>query len=217
MGEVEIVSSQKTIIIHSNILLYGYQSSQALAYQVADEIETMWNEANGSVQLLQHNMQVVFKIRGYYWPTVVKKNIAQNVNARNNYFRIEEEHEGNISFVDAVGSNTGYWLLKNLYSGSTTAAHEYGHTIGLLHPNNLDLRTQGIPGIMYPRGTYVDAQYQYDPTKPAGEEGGFMHPMHRKVKQADIDLLNIPSLNFNSDGMAVIGQFTNIHHPNYGR
>ena len=65
-----------------------------------------------------------------------------------------------------VGCNTGYFKLENLYKGSTTAAHEYGHTLGLQHPADLDLRGKGIPGIMYPRGTLVDPQFQYDLQNP---------------------------------------------------
>src|SRR5690348_11604677 len=81
--------------------------------------------------------------------------------------------------------------LEKLYEGSTTAAHEYGHTLGLEHPKDLDLRGKGVPGIMYPRGTLVDPQFQYDPSKPAGVTGGTMHPMCRKVFQQDIENLKL--------------------------
>jgi hypothetical protein len=64
---------------------------------------------------------------------------------------------------------------------------------------------------MYPRGTLVDPQYQYDPAKPAGVTGGTMHPMHRKVKQEDIENIRWNRLRF-INGKAVIGAFTNIYH-----
>ena len=102
-------------------------------------------------------------------------------------------------------------MLENLYPGSTTAAHEYGHTIGLDHPPQLDIRGQGVPGIMYPRGTLVDAPYQYDPTKPAGVTGGTMHPMHRRVQWEDIVNLKLHKLKFENN-RALLGTFTNIYH-----
>ena len=79
---------------------------------------------------------------------------------------------------------------------------------------DVDYRGKGIPGIMYPRGTLVDAQYQYDPTKPAGTTGGTMHPMYRKVFNEDINSLPWEKLNFKNK-KATIGGFTNIYHSNH--
>ena len=159
-------------------------------------------------------MDVQFNISAEIKREVSELEVLQNTDPRNNYFRIEGFAHGNISFVDGLGCNTGYFLLENLYKGSTTAAHEYGHTLGLDHPKHLDIRGQGVPGIMYPRGTLVDAQYQYDPTKPAGVTGGTMHPMHRRVKQEDISNLNLHKRWFER-GNAVIGEFTNVFHWNH--
>jgi hypothetical protein len=137
--------------------------------------------------------------------------IYSNTDPRNNYFRIEEYAHGNISFVDGLGCNSGYFKLENLYAGSTTAAHEYGHTLGLEHPDNIDHRGKGSPGIMYPRGTLVDPQFQYDPSVPAGVKGGTIHPMYRRVLAEDITSLNWDKLNF-TNKKAVIGNFTNVYH-----
>jgi hypothetical protein len=75
----------------------------------------------------------------------------------------------------------------------------------------LDIRGKGVPGIMYPRGTLVDPQYQYDPSRPAGVTGGTMHPMYRKVLPSDIHLLRINKLRF-SNNRAIIGEFSNVYH-----
>jgi hypothetical protein len=164
--------------------------------------------------LANESFQVEFKITAETKENISELEVLQNVNPRNNYFRIEEFVHGSISFVDGLGCNSGYFLLENLYKGSTTAAHEYGHTLGLEHPRILDIRGTGVPGIMYPRGTLVDPEYQYDPTIPAGQKGGTMHPMYRKVKQDDIENIKLHKLNF-ENGKAVIGEFTNVYHWNH--
>ena len=138
--------------------------------------------------------------------------VFENTNTRNNYFRIEEFATGNISFVDGINSNTGYFKLENLLNNSSTAAHEFGHTIGLDHPHHLDIRGQGTPGIMYPRGTLVDPQFQYYPEVAAGEKGGTLNPFTRKVLQTDIDDINLNKLNFDDKGFAMLGDFTSIWH-----
>jgi len=212
MGEAEIKTAQ--VIIHSHIICYGNAATDDLSQQIQQEIETMWNEPEAAVLINGHRYLVKFCITSQYNTDITELEILQNTNPRNNYFRIEEYAQGNISFVDGLGCNTGYFKLENLYLGSTTAAHEYGHTLGLDHPQNMDIRGRGVPGIMYPRGTLVDPQFQYDPTKPAGVTGGTMHPMYRRVKFADIDNINLNKARF-VGGSAIIGEFTNVYHRNH--
>jgi hypothetical protein len=176
----------------------------------------MWNEAQGRIVIDNDSFLVEFTITAEANPSITEWEVLQNVDPRNNYFRIEEFVHGSISFVDGLGCNSGYFLLENLYKGSTTAAHEYGHTLGLDHPKHLDIRGQGVPGIMYPRGTLVDPEYQYDPTVQAGLKGGTMHPMFRKVKQEDIQQLKLHRLSFENN-KAIIGEFTNIFHWNHSQ
>lgn len=214
MGTVEVIGSNRQIMIASHIITYGNASSPDITAQIRDEMETMWNEAQGRVMIDNETFLVQFRITAESKPGITELEVLQNVDPRNNYFRIEEFVHGRISFVDGLGCNSGYFLLENLYKGSTTAAHEYGHTLGLEHPRNLDIRGTGIPGIMYPRGTLVDPEYQYDPSIPAGQKGGTMHPMFRRVKQEDIDNLKLNRLGFESN-KAIIGEFTNIFHWNH--
>jgi hypothetical protein len=211
MGEIELDSFEKKLVVNSHIITYGHAATTELAEQIRDEIETMWNEPQGLVHLYSTPVRVQFKITAELKPHISDLEIYQNIDPRNNYFRIEEFAAGNISFVDGINCNSGFFLLENLYKGSTTAAHEYGHTIGLDHPQDLDLRGKGVPGIMYPRGTLVDPQFQYEPTKPAGAKGGTMHPMHRKVLQEDIANLKLHKLRFQNN-RAILGEFTNIFH-----
>lgn len=211
MGEAELHSTNKQLIIHSHIITYGNAADIVVTERIRDEIETMWNQPQAMITITHSSFLVLFRITAEVRKDITELEVLQNLNPRNNYFRIEEYAQGNISFVDGLGCNTGYFKLENLYEGSTTAAHEYGHTLGLDHPTHLDIRGQGVPGIMYPRGTLVDPPFQYDPTKPAGVAGGTMHPMYRKVKQQDIEQLQLHKLNFRNN-KAIVGDFTNIYH-----
>jgi hypothetical protein len=210
MGEVEI-DNNRQLYIHSHIITYGHAATPELTEQIRDEIETMWNEPQASISIQSTSLIVRFKITAEFRQHIFDIDVYQNTDPRNNYFRIEEFALGNISFVDGINCNSGFFKLENLYKGSTTAAHEYGHTIGLDHPVDLDIRGRGIPGIMYPRGTLVDPQFQYDPSKPAGVTGGTMHPMHRKVLPQDIAHLKLHKLKFRSN-RAILGEFTNVYH-----
>jgi hypothetical protein len=174
----------------------------------------MWNEPKGRIKIRGTLYLVTFLITAEWKRSIVDAEVLANTSPRNNYFRIEEYANGNISFVDGLGCNSGYFKIENLYAGSTTAAHEYGHTLGLDHPINCDYRGKGVPGIMYPRGTLVDPQFQYDPSKPAGLPGGTMHPMYRKVFAEDIAALKLENLRFKNE-KAIVGDFTNVYHESH--
>jgi len=213
MGSVELNAGRDILIIHSHLIIYGNAATETITSLLREEIETMWNEPNGTVLIDDKITNVSFRISAEYRPEIADREIIENMDPRNNYFRIEEYAMGNISFVDGLGCNTGYFKLDNLYKGSTTAAHEYGHTLGLEHPRDLDIRGEGIPGIMYPRGTLVDAQFQYNPAGLAGDSnnGGTMNPIHRRVRQRDIELLNLHRLDYNNN-RAILGEFSSVWH-----
>jgi hypothetical protein len=211
MGEAQIHTNTGMITIRSHIITYGNAANELITAQMRTEIEDMWNEPQSHIYIDAAHYKLVFIISAEVKKDIDQLEVLSNVDPRNNYFRIEKFVHGDISFVDGLGCNTGYFKLDNLYKGSTTAAHEYGHTLGLDHPKYLDIRGQGVPGIMYPRGTLVDSPFQYDPTIPAGAKGGTMHPIYRRVKEADIQNLKLHKLHF-INGRAVVGGFTNIYH-----
>jgi hypothetical protein len=214
VGEVEINENKGAVTIFSHIVTYGNEAGVTVTEQLRDEIETMWNEPGAHIWWQDRHYRVLFRITAEAKEKITELEVISNTDPRNNYFRIEKFVHGDISFVDGLGCNTGYFKLDNLYKGSTTAAHEYGHTLGLPHPKNMDIRGHGRPGIMYPRGTLVDASYQYDPSMPAGVTGGTLHPMHRKVLPEDIEALKLTRLVYRN-GRAVIGEFTNVYHWNH--
>ena len=212
MGSAEIEGLQLTV--YSHLITYGNAASPELTELMREEIESMWNEPAANLKFDESLYEVRFKITASFRPAIIDIDIYENLDPRNNYIRVEEFALGNISFVDGLGCNSGYFKLDNLYKGSTTAAHEYGHTLGLEHPSDLDIRGKGIPGIMYPRGTLVDPQFQYEPDKAAGTKGGTLYPIYRKVLQTDIDNLSLQHLQF-KNGKTILGEFTNVWHPDH--
>ena len=219
MGEAELQINNRQLIIHSVLIFYGDAADETLSGQIAKDIADHWNEAKARLQLKNIWYDVRFDIKGVWDKLLTPLMVYENTDPRNNYFRIEEFVMGNISFVDGINSNTGYFKLENLLNNSTTAAHEYGHTIGLEHPEVLDIRGKGAPGIMYPRGTLVDPQFQYYPEVMPGEKGGTLNPFMRKVLEQDIADLKLQKLGFNDKNLAIVGDFTSMwhdkHHPDF--
>ena len=210
MGTIEIDTSLKIITVSANIICYGNAADFDIARQIADEIETMWSEPNARVELYNRTYVVRFNTKAQFNSLIQPRIITENQNPKNNFFRIEEYSKINISCVDAIGSNTGYFLGANLYKGSTTAAHEFGHSMGLWHPTDLNIIRKGRPSIMFPRGTLVDQEFQNDVNAEPGGPGGTLNPQNRKVMQADIDNLKLDKL-IEKD-IFVIGKMTNKYH-----
>ena len=210
MGIIELDTDAKIIFIKSTIITYGNSATYELTQQICDEIENMWNEPNGVVEINNTNYTVRFMIDAQYNSLIAPETILQNENPKNNYIRIEAFSKINISFVDGIGSNTGYFLTDNLYLNSTSAAHEYGHTLGLVHPAELNIIGKGRPSIMYPRGTLVNPEFQYDVNAIPAQNGGTLYPIHRRVMQIDID--NLQLKNKIENDIFVIGKFSNKFH-----
>jgi hypothetical protein len=212
MGEAELLLHKNQLIINAVIFIYGDAANDDIATFIAADIAHFWNGAQGRVRIKNQSLNVHFNIEGIWSKSLEPEMVYENTNPRNNYFRVEEYASGNISFVDGLNSNTGYFKLDNLLNNSTTAAHEFGHTIGLDHPGDLDIRGKGTPGIMYPRGTIVDTIYQYDPAAAPATNGGTINPFTRKVLQHDIDNLRLNKLNFDQYGFATVGGFSSLWH-----
>lgn len=215
MGTVQLLHQQQILLIRSVFFFYGNEATDVLSQQIATDIQQHWNEPQAIISINKKEWLVRFQIEGFCKKEISPDEVWYNTDPANNYFRIEATSPTHISFVDGLGSNTGYFKLDNLLQTSTTAAHEYGHTLGLEHPEELDIRGVDMPGIMYPRGTICDPHFQYDASKAPGETGGTLNPHHRKVLADDIHDLKLHKLRFDTKGFAVLGDFTSIYHPFY--
>jgi len=227
-GEVSIDKEKKTITVSSHYVFYGAGGSADQAKQSAKDIQSQWNGANAKVTIDGVEYSVSFAVTGEYKSDLKQDEVEKNTDIKNNYIKVVESGI-DVSYMDppvSGGSNTGVWLKKNIDGANTsTEAHEGGHGMGAVkgtsdgHPADTDLRGKGQAGIMYPRGTAVDAQYTYDPTKGAstidpttGARANTMNPAKRQANQGDVNFLGIGKLPFNSSGKANLGAMTNTYH-----
>ena len=225
-GEITIDKNSRTLTISSKLMFYGNSANSELAKQSATDIQNAWNEAAGKVTIKGVEYNIKFEISGSYMPDLTASDLTSNNDIKNNYIRVEDSGEP-ISYYH-INGNTGLFLTNNISKeGSTTEPHEYGHGIGLWpgtadgHPANTDLRgNSSPPGIMYPRGTAVDAPFTWNPENGAtnidpikGTRTNTMNPESRKVNQTDINMLSLDKLKF-INGKADLGRLTNIYIPN---
>lgn len=212
MSALAIINADKLEIrISSRLFLYGNEANAILGQKIVNEIVSMWNEPNYKYKIGQLDYNVVFEaafvvVEGMDIVPLCKN----NSDFRNNFIRIEKSNKSERSMMGfGLGENSGHWLSTDNLGDSTTAAHEYGHALGLPHPSVLDYRGTGIPPIMAPRGTLVDANYQWEPSAKAGEFGGTMKPIHRKVANHEIEAI-VSKFDFDKGTVFEIGKITNL-------
>jgi hypothetical protein len=199
-----------SLIVKAHIYIYGNEASDELALKIKEEINTFWNAPKAEFTIEGKPAKVIFDIqvshKGLKW---VAENMKENSDFEVNFVRIEKTNKSARSMMGyGLGENSGHWLITDQLGESTTASHEFGHALGLPHPEILDYRGTGIPPIMAPRGTLVDAMFQWNPLVEAGTTGGTMKPIYRRVRPDEVwDVLK--HLKFNDEGQAEIGKLTN--------
>src|SRR5690349_12871257 len=111
MGEAELNKKSGELIIRSVSFFYGDATTPALASQIASDIQTHWNEPHSSIIIDDRSYVVRFEITGFSEPNLKPETVWYNDNPQFNFFRLEEFAVGDISFVDAIGCNTGYFKI----------------------------------------------------------------------------------------------------------
>jgi hypothetical protein len=213
--------TEQTITIVTELYLYGSIATQDLADRIANNIARLWNGPEVILQLDEVEYAIHFQVAGFYTDSP-RPLLRANQDFKKFFIRLEAQTDnplGGISYMDGLHCNTGFFRLDNVaYEGATTEAHEIGHGWGLVpgtpdgHPINLNLIGKGQPGIMYPRGTLVDRQYQWNPTVGPGEYGGTLKPDKRVVTVDDVAMLGLDALPYDPQGRGFLGGLTNILH-----
>ena len=206
-----LVLGMNQIEIESRLYLYGSQATDGNGISIVEEIERMYNEPEVFVFTQNRRMKVIFKVS--YEVISINEAIllsSKNTDFRNNFIRIESKNVLTRSFMGfGLGDNAGHWVTSDQLGISTTAAHEFGHGLGLDHPIFNDYRGTNLPPpIMAPRGSLVDPQYQWSPLAKAGEFGGTMNPIHRKVTVQEVEMV-IRDLSFEQFENNLIGRISN--------
>lgn len=219
MSAVAIVNKESSqIVIKARLVLYGKYAENELGQKIVDEINQMWNQPEARMQLVNHTFDIIFMVDYTCLPqNEVLKLALENNDFTINFIRIEDKNLAERSMMGfGLGENSGHWLITDQLGESTTAAHEFGHALGLPHPDQLDFRFTGMPPIMAPRGTIVDAEYQWNPLAEPGVFGGTMRPIFRRVR-ADEVLDILKNVDLNQTETYNIGKLTNILFDEIGR
>ncbi|MCP9762562.1 hypothetical protein [Lacihabitans soyangensis] len=219
MSAVAIINPETSqISIEAELVFYGKYATEDLAQKIVLEINQMWNEPNAKLQLGSTLFDIVFDIKyTCLGNSEVLSKVLNNTEYAVNFIRIEDKNIAERSMMGfGLGENSGHWLITDQLGESTTAAHEFGHALGLPHPEQLDYRFSGNPPIMAPRGTIVDADFQWNPLAEAGAFGGTMRPIFRRVRSSEV-LLVLRGLNPENLGILKIGKLTNQLFDEIGR
>ncbi len=200
------------ICIRAVIVCYGTYAEPEICAAIEEEINGMWNTPLVVWEHAGRLYKVRFEIRAACRSVEeARESLGSNTSPLYNYVRIEEKNSVERSMMGrGLGQNSGHWLRSDELGKSTTAAHEFGHALGLPHPHRLDYRGTGYPPIMAPRGTLVDAEYQWNPQARAGEFGGTMKPVHRRVSADEVrEVLNRAVWNGSN---FIIGEISNTFY-----
>ncbi len=219
MSAIVVFDDEKqSVIIKGKIYFYGTYAENNLGFKIVSEINNFWNAPEVSFTRNGKSYSVSFQISQESVDletaaTLMKSNTSYEVN----FVRIEDKNVTERSMMGyGMGENSGHWIITDKLGESTTAAHEFGHALGLPHPDEVDFRNTGLPPIMAPRGTIVDAIYQWNPLADAGMPGGTMMPRHRRVRAEEVEAV-LAQMIYVDENTSKIGKITNYFFDESGQ
>ncbi|MEL7195115.1 MAG: RHS repeat-associated core domain-containing protein [Bacteroidota bacterium] len=203
-GVVSIDEETGVATVKSHIVFYGVGADEGLATSTAQGIQDQWNSSGGTVTINGEEYELQFEVTGEYREDITQEEISSNTDLTNNYINVvldkndlKSSWQGiRSTSMDRIGGNTGTWLRSDFEDpNTTTASHEFGHGWNLRHPDKWDMRGEGQPSMMHPRGTPVDAEFTRDPKQGPtrisnlGVATNTMDPNKRRVTGMDISAL----------------------------
>ncbi len=172
------------------------------AHASAAEISRLWNESGAPVWYNGRKYRTRFIIS--YTVSDPRRLMRDGASCAENQVRIEKKlRTGDRSYYQLSGRRGVFYTSDDL-GRSTTAAHEYGHGLGLGHDDTHQPDAK-VPGIMFARGTLVDPRFQWNTSATPGAPGGCINPAIRKVRAEDIAKLDVSGLRF-SGKLACLGR-----------
>lgn len=180
--------------------------TEDLAKRISNEVQTMCSRKG----LTKWIGDKLYRFRTEINYEIMNAHAARELAARNKepsliFMLVDKGDPLARSYISRIGSNTGVFYLTDDLGNSTIATHEFAHTLGLGHADT-DWRGKGPPAIMCSDATWVDPEYQKDPSAKMGEPGAKMAPSSRIVRQEEIDGLFLGEF---ENGKTTLGKATN--------
>jgi RHS repeat-associated protein len=167
----------ETVTITSKIFVYGSGATKDIANNLANNMQNVWNSANGTVKIDNKTYRVKFVVTAEYVSEKQAQQYAQGNQqdgAHNhliNFARVENGYENEARTDPAEnrtegvkGGNSMMFGNKHVTKETTTGAHEFGHGLGREdHEGGYAQSLCGQPGIMATKHAAVEAEFTQDP------------------------------------------------------